>query len=62
MTFGQLLVYLILVISVVMVWRGLWGLMDEYLFPTNRRRSYWVSFIIGFILISVFLSLVSRVP
>ncbi|MEW6222667.1 MAG: hypothetical protein AB1476_05095 [Candidatus Hadarchaeota archaeon] len=62
MTLGQLLIYLGGVIAIVMVWRGLWGLMDIYLFPNNRKRSYWASFLIGFILISIFLFLLPRFP
>lgn len=34
---------LLVVGSVVMVWRGLWGLMDLYLFPNDPLVSYLTS-------------------
>jgi hypothetical protein len=41
--------YLIAVVAVVAMWRGLWGLMDIYLWPNNPKMSNWVSFIVGFV-------------
>ena len=52
------LIYLTAVVAVVMMWRGLWGLLDEYVWPKNPRRSYWSTFILGFILIVIVLALV----
>ncbi|MCK4968763.1 MAG: hypothetical protein KAS12_06940, partial [Candidatus Aenigmarchaeota archaeon] len=38
--------------AVISFWRGVWGLMDEYLFPENYKLSLWVSLFLGmFILI-----------
>ncbi len=37
--------------AVVTVWRGLWGLMDEYLFPNNYKLSLWVSVFWGILLL-----------
>lgn len=34
--------------SMIMLWRGMWGLLDSYLFPTNKTVSYLLSVIIGF--------------
>jgi len=42
----NLLLYLVAVVAIVAMWRGLWGLMDIYLWPNNPKRSNWVSFII----------------
>lgn len=36
--------------AVIMFWRGVWGLMDVYLFPDNLPLSYGISFIISVIL------------
>ena len=58
MSVAILLLYLIAVAAVVARWRGLWGLMDLYLWPDNPKRSYWVSFIIGFVIVAVVLALV----
>ena len=33
--------------AVVMFWRGVWGLLDVYLFPENQAVSFIVSIIIG---------------
>jgi len=60
MTVDNLVLYLIAVVAVVAMWRGLWGLMDLYLWPNNPKRGYWVSFLIGFIIIAVDLALVAR--
>jgi len=51
------LVYLIAVVAVVMMWRGLWGLLDEYVWPKNPKRSYWFTFIVGFVILIAFLAL-----
>lgn len=55
---STLFLYLVAVIAVVMMWRGLWGLLDEYVWPKNPRRSYWVTFIIGFLLIIAVFALI----
>jgi hypothetical protein len=59
MSIANLLLYLIAVVAIVAMVRGLWGLMDIYLWPNNPKRSNWVSFIIGFITIVVVLALVT---
>jgi hypothetical protein len=59
MIIANLLLYLIAVVAVVALWRGLWGLMDIYLWPNNPKRSNWASFIIGFVAIVVVLALVT---
>lgn len=46
------IIYLIAVVAVVAMWRGLWGLMDLYLWPKNPKIGYWVSFLVGFIIIA----------
>jgi hypothetical protein len=50
-----LLLYLIAVVAVVAMWRGLRGLMDIYLWPNNPKRSIWVSFKVGFVTIALVL-------
>ncbi len=34
-------------IAIVMVWRGVWGLLDLLLFPNSEWLSYTVSFLLG---------------
>ena len=36
--------------AVIMFWRGVWGLMDIYLFPNNLTLSYSISFIASLLL------------
>jgi len=44
--------YFILVgFSVVMFWRGAWGLMDLYLFPDNPTLSFSVSLLAGILIL-----------
>lgn len=35
------------VVGVVAAWRGIWGLLDLYLFPGNENLSFILSIIIG---------------
>lgn len=37
--------------GVILVWRGVLGFMDVYLFPDNAALSYIVSIILGLIII-----------
>lgn len=41
----------IVVLGVVSLWRGAWGLMDLHLFPKNSSLSYIVSLVIGLIIL-----------
>lgn len=56
----KVLLYLIAVIGVVGMWRGLGGLIDVYLFPKNRLLSYWVSFLTGFVIMIIVLFIVLK--
>jgi hypothetical protein len=38
-------------ICIVGFWRGIWGLMDIFLFPDNELKSYISSAIIGFVML-----------
>ncbi len=59
MAIVNMVLYLVAVIAVVSMWRGLWQLMDIYLWPNNPKRSNWASFIIGLILILVVLAIIN---
>jgi len=42
------LVHIIIVaIAIVMLWRGVWGLLDTYLLPNNEVASYLVGALIA---------------
>jgi hypothetical protein len=43
----QVIFSVIIAFSVVSFWRGVWGLMDEYLLPANYRGSLWISLLLG---------------
>jgi protein-S-isoprenylcysteine O-methyltransferase Ste14 len=47
----KLLSVLIEVGGVILVWRGIWGILDLYLFPNNPLLSYLICIVIGFIFI-----------
>jgi len=60
LTFGQFLSSVsqtqfpftfIVILGVVSLWRGAWGLMDLHLFPKNSSLSYVVSLLIGLIIL-----------
>lgn len=38
-------------IGLIAFWRGLWGLMDLYLFPENETISYFVSLSLGLLIL-----------
>ncbi|HEA46640.1 MAG TPA: hypothetical protein ENH99_02560 [Candidatus Pacearchaeota archaeon] len=37
--------------AVISFWRGIWGLMDLYLFPNNYELSLWVSVLMGVVIL-----------
>ncbi|MFH1133648.1 MAG: hypothetical protein V1735_04095 [Nanoarchaeota archaeon] len=43
----QVVFSVIIAFAVIAFWRGVWGLMDEYLFPDHYRLSLWISIAIG---------------
>jgi hypothetical protein len=43
----KLLFAIIIAFAVISFWRGVWGLMDEYLFPNNYTLSLVSSLILG---------------
>lgn len=45
---------LTLILSAVLIWRGMWNFLDLYLFPGNEFLSNIVSIIIGIILLFIF--------
>lgn len=38
-------------LGIIILWRGVWGLMDLFLFPGNELLSYIASIGLGFILL-----------
>ncbi len=47
----QLLFSFIVLSGVVCLWRGIWGLLDMYLMPSNTELSFVFSIILGSIII-----------
>ncbi len=43
----QLIVSVLVAFAVISFWRGIWGLMDQHLFPENYVLSLWISVILG---------------
>ena len=43
----QVIFSVIIGFAVVCFWRGVWGFLDEYLFPSNYPLSLLVSFVMG---------------
>jgi Zn-dependent protease with chaperone function len=39
------------VFAIVLFWRGVWGLLDEFLFPGNPILSYIISAVAGIIIL-----------
>lgn len=41
----------IIAFAIISFWRGIWGLMDLYLFPHNQGISFLISLIIGILIL-----------
>jgi len=52
-SFTDAVIILIASIATVSFWRGIWGLMDIYLFPKNQVLSLIISIIIGLIVLFI---------
>lgn len=42
---------IVIVLGIIMLWRGAWGLMDTYLFPGSPTLSYFVSIGLGILIL-----------
>lgn len=49
----QLFFSFVILIGVVCLWRGIWGLLDIYLSPNNPPLSFTLSIIVGTTIISL---------
>ena len=38
--------------AVIAFWRGVWGLLDIYVFPSNLELSLWTTTILGIIILA----------
>ena len=52
LTTEHLLYALLIGTSMIMLWRGTWGLLDTYFFPHSKPTSYSLSVIIGLLILS----------
>lgn len=52
-THHQLIWSLVIVVSLVSIWRGVWGLMDAFIFPNNFLLSVITTLFAGIIMITV---------
>ena len=42
---------LVIGFAVISFWRGLWGLWDVYVYPSNYVLSLWISMVVGLIIL-----------
>ena len=47
----QLVFTIVVAFAVISFWRGVWDLMDEFLFPQNMPLSATISMIIGLVIL-----------
>lgn len=47
----QIAFAVLIAFAVISFWRGIWGLMDEFLLPSNYRLSLLISLIIGLVIL-----------
>jgi len=50
--FEKILYAILIAFAVVSFWRGVWGLMDIYLFPSNPTLSLFSSLFIGLVILA----------
>jgi len=43
----QICFAVLIAFAVISFWRGVWGLMDYYLFPESLVLSFWASLLLG---------------
>lgn len=48
---GDVFFTLLIAFAIVLFWRGMWGLMDLYLYPHNHLLSYLISIAGGVIIL-----------
>lgn len=51
---------IVIAFAIVSFWRGVWGLMDAYLFPDNHILSLWISLFIGILILYLTKNLIER--
>jgi len=49
----QLIFTLIIMSGMISLWRGIWGLLDIFLFPSDKIISYSLSIILGILVIAL---------
>ncbi|MBW3001902.1 hypothetical protein KY338_01935 [Candidatus Woesearchaeota archaeon] len=49
----KLLFAIVIGFAVISFWRGIWGLMDIYLFPNNLSLSLWISVFVGIVILII---------
>ena len=42
---------IVIVLAIIMLWRGVWGLLDVYLFPGVPTLSYLISIALGILIL-----------
>jgi hypothetical protein len=47
----QIIFAVVIGFAIIAFWRGIWGLLDIYLFPNNYALSLWLSVLIGLIIL-----------
>jgi len=50
---SKILFAVVIGFAVISFWRGVWGLMDIYLFPDNYALSLWISVIAGILVLVI---------
>jgi len=44
---------LLVAFGVIALWRGLWGLLELYIFPSNPEASYWCCLLSGIVILLI---------
>ncbi|MCK5282955.1 MAG: hypothetical protein KAK00_06100 [Nanoarchaeota archaeon] len=49
----RLTLSLIILSGIIFFWRGLWGLLETYLYPENPQISFFISLSLGIIILAI---------
>jgi len=52
-TFKRNIEFFLIVVGIVLVWRGVWGLSDIYIFPEIPTLSFILSIVIGLVILVI---------
>ncbi len=51
LNYKKIIFSLLLGVLLISIWRGIWGLIDEYFFPSNYKLSLFIPLLLGILIL-----------